>query len=86
MTQLNIDELRRLLAECAGESEDGAAGGDIAERTFEDLGYDSLALIETAARLKQRFDIDLDDDDVVTAETPGALLALANRAAGGAAR
>ncbi|MEU6714048.1 acyl carrier protein [Nonomuraea sp. NPDC046802] len=80
MTQLSIDDLRRVLVDCAGEREGLAVGGDIAELTFEELGYDSLALIETAAKLKQRFDIDIEDDKVVTAETLGALLGLANAA------
>ncbi|MER7206976.1 acyl carrier protein [Streptosporangium sp. NPDC000239] len=79
MSALSIDDLRRVLVECAGEAEGAEFDGD--GRTFEELGYDSLALIETAARLKQRYGIDLDDGDVMAAETPAALLSLANAAA-----
>ncbi|MER7133211.1 acyl carrier protein [Streptosporangium saharense] len=80
MPALSIDDLHRVLVECAGEVEGATLDGGGDERTFEELGYDSLALIETAARLKQRYGIDLDDGDVMAAETPAALLSLANAA------
>ncbi|REE96242.1 acyl carrier protein [Thermomonospora umbrina] len=77
MAEIGIDDLRRVLVECAGIELDA----DFSDRTFEELGYDSLALMETAARIKQDYGIDLPDDDVVAAETPVALLELANSVA-----
>lgn len=82
MADISIDDLRRLLIECAGADAGVELDGDIGDRTFEELGYDSLALMETAARIQQEYGIDLPDDDVVTAQTPAALLELANSAAG----
>ncbi|BCJ61898.1 acyl carrier protein [Micromonospora endophytica] len=81
MTQLSIDDIHQVLVESAGEVENIAPDEDVTGRTFEELGYDSLALIETAAQLRQRFGIHLEDDAVLSAETLGGLLALANAAA-----
>ncbi|MDT0306494.1 acyl carrier protein [Streptomyces sp. DSM 44917] len=77
-----IDDLRRLLVECAGSDATLPPGADIADTPFEDLGYDSLALMETAARIKQEFGIVIEDEALAEAETPRALLdALASAAA-----
>ncbi|MBE8516235.1 acyl carrier protein [Amycolatopsis sp. H6(2020)] len=81
MPELTIGDLCRVLVESAGETEGLAVGDSAHEQTFEELGYDSLALLETAARLKQEYGIDLSDDAVLDAKTPGALLALARNSA-----
>ncbi|WP_405937236.1 acyl carrier protein [Streptomyces sp. NBC_00726] len=85
MTQLTIDDLRRILIACAGEDDGIDLSGDILDVTFEDLGYDSLALMESAARIKQEYGIDLSDDDVAEVETPRALLAAVNHSVPAAA-
>ncbi|MQY36693.1 Actinorhodin polyketide synthase acyl carrier protein [Streptomyces sp. RB17] len=79
MTTMNLDDLRRILVECAG-SEEGLAApeGDVLDASFEDLGYDSLALMETAARINQEFGVSIPDDEITEVETPRALLALVN--------
>jgi act minimal PKS acyl carrier protein len=56
MSQLTLPELVEIMRECAGEDESaGAGGGDIGDADLEDLGYDSLALMEAAARVKRQF-------------------------------
>ena len=47
--------------------------------TFQDLGYDSLAMMETAARITQEYGVDLSDDEITEVATPRALLDLVNR-------
>ncbi|MER6842742.1 acyl carrier protein [Streptomyces platensis] len=74
---LTIDDLLRVLAECAGETAGADPSGDDAHRTFEEMGYDSLVLLETNARLKQDFGIDI-PDEADGAKTPADLLTLAN--------
>ncbi|GAB3497753.1 acyl carrier protein [Amycolatopsis cihanbeyliensis] len=78
---MTIDDLRRILAECAGEDENGDLGGDILDRPFADLGYDSLALMETAARITREFGVTIADDDVIGLSTPRELLDLVAAAA-----
>ena len=77
---ITIDDLLRILKESAGEDE--SLGGDpaaLAEVTFEELGYDSLALLETASRIEQDYGVALPDEDVTELKTPGAMVALVNQ-------
>lgn len=74
MTEVTIDYLRELMRACAGEDESGRFDGDIAETKFIDLGYDSLALLETAARIKREYGVEIADDEIGDIETPGALI------------
>ncbi|MEV4659277.1 acyl carrier protein [Micromonospora sp. NPDC049301] len=83
MSVMTLDDLRRILVECAGEDDSTAVAGDIADVPFEDLGYDSLALMETAARIEQRFGVRLPDDEVLELSTPNAVLDAVNKAAAG---
>jgi act minimal PKS acyl carrier protein len=75
---LTINDLLGILAQCAGEIGDADLGGEVEHRTFEEIGYDSLALMETAARLKRDFGIELTDEEITTAETPFDLLKVVN--------
>ncbi|MEE1758263.1 MULTISPECIES: acyl carrier protein [unclassified Streptomyces] len=78
MSQLTIDDLRRILVEAAGADDGIDLSGDILDTSFEDLGYDSLALMESAAKIKQEYGVDLSDDAIGDVETPRALLDLVN--------
>ncbi len=76
--ELTIIDLTRILREAAGASDGIEAGDDILDRPFIDLGYDSLALLETAGRIERERGIQLDDSTVGGAETPRAFLAAVN--------
>jgi act minimal PKS acyl carrier protein len=80
MRQLTIDDLSGLLRECAGEAEDAPIDGDIGNTPFTSMGYDSLAVLETAGRLEREYGIRLSDDSVTGAGTPNALISLVNEA------
>lgn len=82
MTQnMTIDELRDILITCAG-GDTNELPNDISDTPFDDLGYDSLVLIETAATLKRDHGIQIPDDEVTNAGTPAELLQLINNQAG----
>ena len=81
MREMQIDDLRRILVQCAGESDSAAFANDITSVSFEDLGYDSLALMETAARISQEFGVTIRDEEIIEARTPGEIIALVNGAA-----
>lgn len=69
MAQFTLDDVRRLIRACAGES--GAElDGDIAQITFEELGYDSLAVLEMAAKVQQEYGIAMPDEAVEQMRTP----------------
>jgi minimal PKS acyl carrier protein len=70
---MTIEDLHRILIACAGGDVE-TPDGDISRVSFEELGYDSLVLIETAAVLKRDHGVDLPDDEVSGARTPSELL------------
>ncbi|ADP79386.1 acyl carrier protein [Pseudofrankia inefficax] len=78
MTTVSVDELSAVFVECAGEDEGGEITPSSLDTTFEDLGYDSLALMEVTARISQRTGLAIPDDQVADLETPRALLDLIN--------
>jgi len=76
--QLTIDDLKRILREGSGESDGVDLDGDIIDIEFADLGYDSIAILETGGRIERECGVALDDESVTTAKTPRALLDLVN--------
>ena len=74
---MTIDDLRKILVACAGES-DGVLDGDIRDIDFDELGYDSLALMETAARIRSDFGVTIPDERIAELRTPGEILDLVN--------
>ncbi|MFD7898754.1 acyl carrier protein [Streptomyces sp. NPDC059743] len=66
-----IDDLARILREGAGDAEDITPDAE-----FELLGYDSLAMLETYARIEREYGITLDEEQVASCRTPGALTAV----------
>lgn len=78
--EVTIDDLRRILRECAGETDGVDLDGDILDVEFEALGYDSLALLETAGQLGHEYGVELDDEVATSARTPRDLLKVVNDA------
>ncbi|MEV5509247.1 acyl carrier protein [Streptomyces orinoci] len=80
MTQntFTLADLKRILLEGAGADSGSALEGDITDATFEELGYDSLALLETSTRIEREFHLAGDDDALITAKTPRELIELVN--------
>jgi act minimal PKS acyl carrier protein len=85
MSELTLTGLMRIMRECAGEYEGMDSGGDILNAEFDALGYDSIALLETAGRIQREYGVSLADDVVAEAKTPRELLGLVNKAIGDAA-
>ncbi|MEU4181250.1 MULTISPECIES: acyl carrier protein [Streptomyces] len=81
-TEFSLDDLKRILREGAGADEGVDLDGDILDTGFEELGYESLALLETAGRIEREFGVTLDDDVLTDAQTPRTLLAAVNATIG----
>ncbi|MFD5268538.1 acyl carrier protein [Streptomyces sp. NPDC058335] len=73
-----LDDLRRILLESAGAEEGVDLYADIADTGFEELGYESLALLETGGRIEREFGVSLDDVNLSDIITPRALVAAVN--------
>ncbi|MCX4993176.1 MULTISPECIES: acyl carrier protein [unclassified Streptomyces] len=80
MNRLELSDLKTLLRECAGEEEGVDLDGDVIDVPFMELGYDSLAILQTAGYIERDHGITLDEDALEEADTPRAFLALVNGA------
>lgn len=76
--ELNVEDLRGILRTAAGEDETVDIEGDILNLTFEELGYDSVALLEACGLIEREHGIELEDSVLTEAHTPGALLTVVN--------
>jgi minimal PKS acyl carrier protein len=80
VNRLELPDLIALLRECAGENEAVDLDGDILDKTFAELDYDSLAVLQTTGRIERDFDVLLDEEAIDEVDTPRAYLELVNRA------
>ena len=75
---VELPDLRRILLEGAGAVQGVDLNGEILDSSFEDLGYDSIAIMETAARISREYGVLIDDEALLDARTPRLLLDLVN--------
>jgi minimal PKS acyl carrier protein len=75
MQQFTLDHLNRIMRESGGERD---LNGAAADTSFSDLGYDSLAVLEIAARIGQDFTVLLSDDAVEQLGTPSNTVTMVN--------
>ncbi len=80
--RFTIADLTRILLEGAGADEHVDPGADILDTTFADLGYDSLALLETGGRIEREFGITL-PDAIDVDDAPRGLISTVNAALSG---
>jgi act minimal PKS acyl carrier protein len=73
-----LDDLRRILIDAAGADESYNLDGDILDTDFEELGYESLALLETGGRIEREYGISLDEEVLSIANTPRLLIDTVN--------
>jgi act minimal PKS acyl carrier protein len=75
---MSIEDLRGIFIACAGGDDTDVLHGDISAISFEELGYDSLALIETTATLKRDYGVVIPDEQITKVRTLSELLNLIN--------
>jgi act minimal PKS acyl carrier protein len=68
-----LNDLREVMRACAGVDESVDLGSDIGSRTFEDLGYDSLAMLEMIAKIQNMLSVVITDDAAKKLTTPQSL-------------
>lgn len=71
-------DLARIIRAAAGEDESINLDGDILKLSFADLGYDSLAVMETASRVEREFGVPLPEEKMSEIETPKEFIAFVN--------
>lgn len=75
---IDLADLRRILREAAGVDHDVDLDGDMLDTEFDALGIDSLAVMETAAKITREYGVEIDDDELTQATTARLLLDLVN--------
>ncbi|MGW4382184.1 acyl carrier protein [Kitasatospora sp. NPDC004531] len=78
---MTIHDLHEILIACAGGDRPEGLDGELADLTLDELGYDSLALIETVARLKLQYGVVIPEEQILDVSTLGDLLRLVHDAA-----
>ncbi|MEU3780491.1 acyl carrier protein [Streptomyces sp900129855] len=80
MSAFTMEDLFRIMRECAGEEETVDLSSAAAEQEFSLLGYDSLALMEAISRVERGFGVELPEDTLGEALTPAAFVDAVNAA------
>nr|UUG47299.1 acyl carrier protein [Amycolatopsis sp.] len=70
----------RVLHKAAGAAEHPVPDADLLDVSFDELGYDSLALMETVGEIQREYGVRLADDLVAATTGPRDFLALVNAA------
>lgn len=78
-TMLTLDDLRRIMRQCAGEDDGVDLDGPIEDVPFEELGYDSLALLEIAGRIQRELGVTMPDESISFMTTPEKALEYVNQ-------
>lgn len=77
-SRFDFGDLSRILKDCAGVEPEDAFDGEALDATFDELGYDSVILMETLARITREYRVTLEDDAVTGDTTPRRLIDLVN--------
>ena len=67
------------MRECAGEDEGALPLNQAPHQPFDELGYDSLALMETHSRIGRDYGIELPEDEAAGIKTARELVDFVNR-------
>jgi act minimal PKS acyl carrier protein len=78
--QITMADLKRALEQGSGVQEGVDLERDLVLKTFRDMGYDSLAVLETGLRLSRENSVEIDDEVFTDLETPQQLLEQVNLA------
>jgi act minimal PKS acyl carrier protein len=78
MRQLALTDLRSVLEGVAGEAEDVTWDESVLDVPFDELGYDSLALVGVIAAVRRDSGAAIPEEAIVTMQTPRAALATLN--------
>ena len=84
MREFTLRELQDIMRECAGEDESAQPLEEAPDEPFADLGYDSIALLETRSRIKRDYGVELSEDDFADITSPRELVEFINTAAAAA--
>ncbi|MGH4024650.1 MAG: acyl carrier protein [Pseudonocardiaceae bacterium] len=74
MQKFTVDHLQELFSAALGIDAAAALHGDVLDRPFAELGYDSLALLELCGHVQRTFGVPMPDEAPQHMPTPRAAL------------
>lgn len=77
-SSFTLDDLRRIIRTTVGVEDGVDLESDISDTDFDDLGYDSLAVLELAGHIKREYGVPLPEEVVLDLRTPALAVALIN--------
>ena len=80
MSQMTVLTLMKILDRAAGSDESVDLTLDVANSELDDLGYESLAILEAAGLIEREYGVALDETALFDARTPSELIAVVNNA------
>jgi len=78
MQKFTVTDLARILRAAAGEDAALDLDADILQLSFADLGYDSLAVMETSSRVERELGVLLPEEEMSDIKTPVQFIAFVN--------
>ncbi|MEV4175934.1 MULTISPECIES: acyl carrier protein [unclassified Nonomuraea] len=78
MAQFSLEDLKQIMRQVAGDDDDIELTDDFETTTFEDLGFDSLAVFETMHRVERACGVKLPEDELAEITTPKEFLGFVN--------
>ncbi|MEW1639548.1 phosphopantetheine-binding protein [Streptomyces sp. NPDC093801] len=82
MHRLELTDLTRILRIWGGEEECVELTEDVQDLYWDELGYDSLSVLQTTGSIERKFDVLLDGELLERGDTPRRFLELVNRVLG----
>lgn len=80
MARMTLNDLRRVLAENAGEIDGVQLDENLLDVDFDEIGYDSLALMESASAITDEYRVQVPDEALADLRTPRQFLKFVNAA------
>jgi act minimal PKS acyl carrier protein len=78
MGDFSMTELKEIMRTSAGVLEEVDLDADIADIEFDDLGYDSLAVLELVSQVGRRYGVSIPDDAIAEMPTPASAVRYLN--------
>lgn len=75
---IELKDVWTALVDGSGADDPDALLSQLESKSFDELGYDSLAILETGLRLRRESGADVPDSDIAGAQSAQELLALIN--------
>jgi act minimal PKS acyl carrier protein len=70
MDELTLEEFIALIETHAGEPDEGDLDVNVIDVLFEQLGYDSIRLLEVISQIRFRYGLDLNEEILTEMRTP----------------